>query len=70
MIRRMMFRVRLSDTERGLAALLARRMERTESDAVRQIIREAARLLGSTLAPAAQPAEAGGQLRVPRQDNR
>jgi hypothetical protein len=48
-----MFSVRLNEAERTLVARIAQRMERTESDAVRQAIREAARLLG--LAPAATP---------------
>jgi len=62
-----MFRVRLSETERGLVARIAERMDRTESDAVRQVIREAARLLG--LAPAATPplAEEGNRPRLSRQ---
>lgn len=46
MKRSTMFSVRLSETERGLVARIAEQMERTESDAVRQVIREAARLLG------------------------
>jgi hypothetical protein len=41
-----MFSVRLSDAERGLVTRIAERMERTESDAVRHIIRESARMLG------------------------
>lgn len=48
-----MFSVRLSETERGLVARIAAQMERIESDAMRHVIREAARLLD--LAPAATP---------------
>jgi hypothetical protein len=65
--RQMMFSVRLSSTERKLIARIAAQMERNESDAVRQVIREAARLLG--LAPTATlaPREEGSQTRLPLQ---
>lgn len=53
MKRRTMFSVRLSETERGLVARIAAQMERNESDAMRHVIREAARLLG--VLPAATP---------------
>lgn len=51
MKRSTMFSIRLSEAERGLVTRIAEQMERTESDAMRQIIREAARQLGLLPAP-------------------
>lgn len=62
-----MFSVRLTETERGLIARLAEQMERTESDAVRQLIREAARLLGLLPAAPLPLAESDNRPRLPHQ---
>jgi hypothetical protein len=62
-----MFSVRLSEAERGLVARIAAQMERNESDAMRHVIREAARLLG--VLPAVSPplTEEGNRPRLSRQ---
>lgn len=65
MKRSTMFSVRLSETERRLVARIAEQMERTESDAVRQLIREAARLLGLTPAACLPLAETDNRPRLP-----
>jgi hypothetical protein len=61
--RRTMFSVRLSETERGLVARIAAQMERNESDAMRHVIREAARLLGVLPAATSPLAEEGNRPR-------
>ncbi len=48
MIRNDNFTLRVSPTERQLIAAVAERLDRTESDAVRLLVREKARQLGVT----------------------
>jgi predicted transcriptional regulator len=61
-----MFSVRLNDAERGLVTRIAERMERTESDAIRHVIREFAQMLG--LMPGAmRSSEDSAQALLPAQ---
>jgi integrase len=60
-----MFSIRLSEAERGLVTRIAEQMERTESDAMRQIIREAARQLGLLPAPTTPLAKMEELKKVP-----
>ena len=67
MKRRTMFSVRLSELERGLITQIAAEMQRNESEAIRQVIREAAHLLGVLPPAIASPIKEGSSPRIPVQ---